>query len=428
MIRFKVNKNNYKKDNSISLHYYMVLSFLLMFYGHNIIFDVLSSVSILVLFLINIKNDNFILSYFALIFFEPILELPILGGSLFRVYQFLFIIRILLDLIDNRKFSINKKNNINILAATIYLLLSLAYISGFESVISSFINISILIYIVSYKHKSNFEYILSKILAVVGIFSVLSGLYGLLFGEPLFFGYFLRYGATIGDPNYSALFYTLGFFALLGTNSLPSKLRRVLILILCFLLVTTVSISGILGTIMLYGLYIGIKKKSQGMLYGLLLVMAGFVFMNFKLDSENILYGFQFRINSFLNTSDLSQITSNRSYLLQNYYNHFRSLPITKQLFGGTNIISGEYRDLMVGYFKNVSHNSFIDMLYLTGICGTIIILSLFITMIIRLIIKYFNTKLDIYLSVAFLKITLLYYSLSISIFTFRYYYTFFVL
>lgn len=398
-----------------------------MIYGHNIISDTLSIILVSSLFILNIKKDDFIFSYFALIFFEPILVLPFVGGSFFKIYHAIFIIRLIIDAINNKRYKINFK--INIIAAFVFLLTSFLYIEDVNVIISSIMNILILLYIVIvYLNKEKNEASYNKILAVIGIFATLSGIYGILFISGINYGYTMRFGATIGDPNYSSLFYTLGLFALIGTNAIGKKLITVLIVILCISLLLTISISGIVGTILLFVIYFGIKKMSKGVLSAASIFAVFLVFMNICYVRGTALYGLKYRILSIINSDNLGIITSNRSELAVYYLRTFFDMPIGKQLFGGTSTITGEFRNRMVSLVGNVSHNSYIDMLYMIGIIGTIVIVIIFLAMIVKNIKQYRCSKKRVYLSVAFLKLTVLYYSISLSIFPFRYFYTVFII
>jgi O-antigen ligase len=420
------NNTNKNIVNHKNFLFYFFLAVILFSYGHNDILDLLLCILTLNLFLLNLKKNRFIYSYFALIFFEPILILPIIDGSFFRIYQIIFFIRILLELIKNVKYK--NSNVLNVFAAIIFFLLSTLYTLSLIDLVSTFVNVIILIYILIHLLKTDKKRHLNEIFAVVSVFSILSGLYGFIFSTGLNFGYATRYGATIGDPNYSSLFYTLGFFALLGTDKFKKKTKILLSIVFISLLLSTVSLTGILGTLFLFIIYLCIISPSKSILYIFLILVLTFLFFEINFSIGSSLYGIQYRMRGIIGLDDLAQITSSRTTIFTNYYDYFRSLPWSKQLFGGTNIISGDMRESMISMFGAVSHNSYIDILYLTGIIGLLLILTMFSLMIFNSIKMFFRTKENVYLSLAFLKITLLYYSLAISFFTFRYFYTFFIL
>lgn len=416
-------------NNKLDMIYYFLLACSLMFYKQNYLLNIFIVIFVSILFLMNINKDsNFIFSYFALIFFEPILVLPFGGGSFFKIYQIIFLLRFIFDVINRKKYKFHLV--LNTIAGIVFMISSIFYVGSIETLLSTITNTLLLIYIIIIINQDEVgrELFYSKILGVVGIFTALSGVYGMLHSNALDYGYTMRFGATIGDPNYSSLFYTLGLFSLIGSDAISKTLKRILIFILCLSLLLTVSISGIVGTFLLFVLFVSIKKLNKGIIIGVSILVAFAVFINVSLKNGTALYGLQFRILSMLNSSDLDIITSNRFYIARSYIDNFQTLPLGNQLFGGNNTISGEFRDMMVGLFANVAHNSYIDMLYMIGIIGTIFIVFLFTVMIIKCIRQYKLNNKVIYLSIALLKLTILYYATSISIFPFRYFYTFFIL
>lgn len=82
---------------------------------------------------------------------------------------------------------------------------------------------------------------------------------------------------------------------------------------------------------------------------------------------------------------------------------------------GGKNVINEPL-------FGVVSHNSFIDLLFMNGIIGLVFVITWFVIRIIYLIIKYKKTGDETYLGIAFIKITTLYFALTISIYSYRYF------
>lgn len=411
-------------EKKINLIYYFVLAILLMLYGHNDNLNLFVLTTVTFLFLIYIKKDEFLYSYFPIIFFEQLLVLPFVEGSYFRVYQALFIIRILFDLINNKRlypFS----SRLNISAGVIFIFLSFLYLNNLEAVASMAINVLIVLYILLQTGRAQKHKFYNDVFAVIGIFTAFSGVYGLFFGSATDYGFTSRVSGIIGDPNYSALFYTLGIFSILGTDSINRNIKKVIVIILLLLLLLTLSISGIVGATSLFILYKWFQSKRKGLLVTSFVILIFSIFLSTDYERGSTLYGLKHRITFILETTDLNVITSSRSSLASNYLKDFKELPLNNVLFGGKNVVSGEYRDVMVGKYGQVSHNSYIDMLFMVGILGSIIILFFFIYMIHINLIRYRRTSKEVYLSLSMLKITILYFSISLSIFPFRYFYTF---
>lgn len=414
------NYNSYLNKN-----YYSLLIIFLFFYGVNESLRLVALFAIIILLLSRILTANFAVTYYGLLFFEPILTVPYLEISFFRIYQALFVLRILLDMYSNRRFFF--KGNDNFYAASIFLFSSFLYISSIETIFSILINVSITVYFVFFYHEK-LEKFYSQVLFGIGIFSISSGIYGFFFSERLIYGSFSRIGAIIGDPNYSAMFYTLGIFSILGTTLIDRKLKIPFLALLIILLLSTVSITGFLGIILLLFIYMMIFRPKKIFIFMFLILLLVIIIFTYNAKIGTAIYGLQSRLLAITNSKDIDSILSNRYSLSVYYLYKFRQLSISSQIFGGNNTISGIFREKSVLEIGNVSHNSYIDMLYMIGMIGTIIMIVMFIKMIIANIKLFKKSRNKVYLSIAFLKITILYYSLSISIFPFRYFYSVFIL
>lgn len=418
----KKNTNN----SGVNIKYLIVFGLGMMLFGHNDVVNIVSIAIITSALILNIDKDEFILSYFALIFFEPILVVPIIGGSFFRIYQLLFIFRIINDILKKIKYKTYLK--LNLIASFLFLFLSLFYSINIDGLVSMSINVFILVYITVSFRPERKETIINKIFVYVAFFSILSGVYGFLYIDSLDYGYVSRSVGIMGDPNYSALFYTLGIFAVIGNDLISPKIKMIFLISLLTLLVSTISLSGIIGIVLLLSLYFWVLKPRKGLMVVFAATVSFFIFMSLNYDYGSSLYAFKYRVETILQSTDLDIITSSRSSLAAYYISNFLKLPLKNQFFGGNNTISGEYRESMINQIGNVSHSSYIDMLYMVGILGTTIIIGLFVLMIVKNIENFQKTNNKAYLTIAFAKIIILYYGLSISIFPFRYFYTFFLL
>lgn len=409
------------KKNQIKTWHVISLIVTLMISGHNIALNVLAMIILAFILITTINKDEFLIVYFVLIFFEQILIVPFVGGSFFRVYQILFFVRLLIDFNKNKHFKFEK---LNLFSGFLFLLFSLSYINSNSELISMFLNVIIIIYIVL-QNKNSEYYLYHKVFVYVGIFSVLSGFYGILFLPYLSYGDFNRYSSIVGDPNYSALLYTLGFFSLVGSQIISKYIKNSLLVILVLLILTTVSLTGFVGMIFLMSIYLWFtdSRKRFYNLMGLAAVITVF----FSVNTFGLLDPFYSRIGTS-GVSDLNLLSSGRVNLFTNHLSHWNSLPIKETLFGGNNIIAGTYRNHMINLYGNVSHSTVIDMLFMIGLLGFLTITTLFFMLIYKNFVMYKKTKNSIYLSLALTKITIMYYSLFISIFPFRYFYTFFLL
>ena len=221
--------------------FYYILAVLLLFLGLNSILDFFIISIITICLILKFKTDDFFLLIFPLLIFEQLLAVPFLNCSIFRIYELIFIIRVLYDLRY-------KKNIINfdkrlIVISSFFILSSILY-SDLKYFISITINVLMIFYISSIKY--NDKKFFNKLFYIIGVFSASSVFFGILHNNALEYGSFNRLYFTISDPNYSSMFLNIGFFSLLGTD-IPNKYERLLLQFFCVLgILLTISLSGIL--------------------------------------------------------------------------------------------------------------------------------------------------------------------------------------
>lgn len=414
---------NHRNDFSLA-RFWPTFFIILFLCGHTESIDYVAYPLLTALLIWNIKSNNFLLSYIPLIFFEGALNLPIKGSSFFMVYQILFIVHLILNI---NKFQISyKKIAPSLLGAAFFLLVSFidfSIVSVFSAAINLIIILLIIIKINQNKPSMSFE----VLLLITSISSLLSGVYGLFFIKPISYGYAERFSAIIGDPNYSAFFYTIGIFSALGSKLIKKSGQYLIIAGLFILMLLTLSLSGIFGTIFLLFLYsvfrFGILHTFKKLSIMLIICLPVALFLSNKDDVAIVI-----RISNALSSSDVNEISSNRYEFAQLYLNEFFNGNTFEILFGGKNVLSGEYSDILKSKIGGVSHNSFIDIIYWTGLIGLIAIIIIYSISIRNKLRIFISTKNHTFLSIVFIKLTMLYYSASLSLFPFRYYYTFLLL
>lgn len=417
-----------RKIKDLNSLFILALSF--MFFGQNSYLDMFLLALIFGVFTLNLNKDVFFFYYFAIIFFEPVLVLPFGLGSVFRVYQILFLMKILFDAKNRVVFTVPPIHKSFL--AVMLITWSVFTNQGMSTVMSMIINLVILLYIFSRSSTSKRRYELySQMLFIMFLFSFLSGIYGLYNGADFAYGGFSRLSGTIGDPNYTALFYLLGIFSLLGTDEIKSfKIKAVLFSVMCIFILLTVSLTGIVGLAILLVFYYLFKDKKLALLLMVAIIIFAVCVYYLPIES-GALYGLKTRM-AFSITSiadgDFASLTSNRFDLFSYYISYFFTQGTGAILFGGQNIIGGSERQNMLNLFGLVSHNSYIDMLFAIGVIGTAFILACFIYEIIKNIISYTNSKHEYYLAFAFLKLTILWFCMGLSIFPFRYFLTYMML
>ena len=380
------------------------------FYDFNIILNYVITIIYVFGLIYFIFTKQLELLYFPLIFFDTVLVLPI-GGSFFRIYEIAFLIH----LIINRKLRIPKNNIAVIILVCCFM--SLFYTESISNTLSTIINAFIMYIIIVdlIKLRSNREHFL----IILSIGAAVSGIYGFFHGEGINYGYGIRYSGSIADPNYSALFYLYGIIAIFCANFIKKRYKILILVVLLISLLRTISLTGIIGGILLLLLLQYIKTPKKGMLLIIVGTVLFLIFITIRVSPDSLLYGIHTRLIdtiASLRIGNYDMLTSSRSSLFDIYFTNFVECNnIFLILFGGYNILANPL-------FGSVSHNSYIDILYMNGIVGLIIILGFFGVRIIQLIKKYKITMDESLLGIAFIKITTLYFAMTISIYSFRYF------
>ena len=396
--------------------YYYLIGIVLCFYGINNYLDICICIFLSIFILIHIKDNNSDYLYFGLLFFEPILVLPFIEGIFFfSIYQLIYIIKIVYEVV-NKKAIINIKN-ICVVSAIFLMLTGLLY-QSFSEEISLIINVLIMTYIICKKrNNNNFN---EELLYVLGTLITFSAIYGLFRGITMNYGSYTRLSTTISDPNYSALFINIGIFSILNNNVFNKKEKILLLSILGIALILTVSQTGIAVFLIMLLIYSLLKNAYKFLKYFISILVLLIVFMCIPIEQGNILYGIHERLFNISNSS-ADEISSGRVSIALKYIDEFNKLSLKEFLIGGNNTVAGDFRDKMVGKISTVSHNSYIDMLYMIGIVGITIYILTYMYGVFVLIKQYKKGNI-IAINYILLKLVLLCFSFTISIFPFRYF------
>ena len=424
-----------------------ILAAILFFYRLNTYADILLVGLLSLLLLVNIKTNRFLYSYFALIFFETIMVVPLFGGTYFRLFYLLLALRVLLDFIGKRKV---KMDIPTILVGAVFFVTSFIYSVSLPRNISVAMNVLSVLYIsLALKAQGDYKKVIGEFLTYIAIFSALSGLFGLIRG--FMFGGIdsARFYGTIDDPNYSAMFYVIGFFATIGASMIQKKWIKILLaVILVIFTLMTASITALLVLILLsyiwYTVIYGFKK-SLLILLVLCIFIAGILFI--PLSEGSYIGQTQNKLQKFLTLDNpteylnyqypnyselefyLNKVTSNRYSLAKTYAIHlFYTTPVSEQWFGGNNPIEGDFINSVPVINGLVSHNSYLDMMFMMGYIFTALVLIFIGINIVRHFIRYLRTKEMEYLCIVLMMMSVLLFSMAISIFPFRYFIAFLLL
>jgi len=425
------------------IYYYVSLSIIVLTYGLNLWLNVVLYLVFTINILANIRKNRFLFTFFALVIFEPQLHstlvfAPIMLSSLVKVYYIAFAIRVVLDIL---KKSTYKMDWSSALLALIFIVTSFSYATSVSSgALYMLKTAAVMLYMIFYLGaNAERDEMLGEMLSMIALFMLLSGVYGLT--RNLYWDN--RLCSTIQDPNYSAMYFAMGLMASFNASIFKKWLKTLISLGLVVLMIMTMSLTGIALTMLVLVIYFfvtqGIKRVAIVIVTSIILV-GGILIVPSKPESK--LERLQERVSkvyvidetdyTFEGKEDYSTgelyfnyVTNNRYYLVRSYMGEYRALPIKEQLFGGNNVMTGDYRDEMVEKYTTVSHNTYIDMMYMVGLIPMLMITVLLLWRIVSLVKEYRRTKSRQVLSILFVKLIILVFGFTLSFFSYRYFIVF---
>ncbi len=177
------------------------------------------------------------------------------------------------------------------------------------------------------------------------------------------------------DPNIAAMFLCIAFAVILSSWYLKNWMKAPLICILMATLITTVSISGLIGMVLILFAFLFFMNKDKrnitlflAIILIALLVISLFPLLNISSESESkpteYLDYYQQKLTDklgALQSENYTDTTSGRLYLSRINLEYFSGQSAVTQLFGGISVNP-------LGH--NVSHNSFVDILLQYGYFG----------------------------------------------------------
>lgn len=414
---------------SWSFLYCLTIGFLFCLLGFSQTLDIVVLFVSLLLMLLGFSSRLFAPLYFAFVLFEPVLSIPFFQASYFRVYQVLFVVYLaLIERHNVRRWFHRIKQREQplfflVIAMLVFLALSPLYVTGIVKGASLLINFVILGYMSLKIAEKEWNY--EVILGYITVFAAMSAIYGFLHGREMVVSYGSRHFGTYADPNYSAYFYAIGLIACFAKNKLTTTIKTIIALVLAYALYRTNSMTGYIFITITAFIYCFNVRKHYALLMALVALMGiAFLYLT-PMQEGTFFHSLQYRIKSFQG-GNLDGITSNRSALIREYLKgFFNELPLLRILFGGMNILEEPLLSEMLLKYGLVSHNILVDMLYTVGLFGVMILSGIF-TLLLYLNLRRFNSSKSINDMAAFLmKCCVLTFSLSLSIYPYRNFYTF---
>ena len=360
----------------------VILGLCSLLYGKNPYIDLLF-IAALSFALFFCRKEYLYIIYFLLFFFMEIFVFPNVlflsrsMGSLFRVYQMIFLIRFVFDI---NHIKLNKRYNLWMIFFLLYF--TVYTVIWFQSTISLvqialLINFFIICEMQRYVMSADDEKF-DTILQSIGIFAAFASIYGILnpVSELGYVGGAAVMGRSSGtfEPNFMAMFCNMGLVALICSDFKRNRIIKIIAMLFCvYSLLSTVSMSGIIcfvGAMLLFSL---LKRKVKYFIYfciGAALVGVVIYFLNREL-FDFIFMRFAEKID-YVQEGAMADATTGRSDLQNSYLKYFFGLGLLQQLFGASR--AGGLRFLVGTVADNLSHSTYIDSLLKYGLIGFLLI------------------------------------------------------
>lgn len=341
------------------------------------------SLAMLAVVLLNWKNDElYIMSPIFLLFWE---QFYVVGGStpLYRVYSYLLLIRVFLD-IGKIRFRPQFIPTLAVFAC--FCILSVGRMSmriGLNLLADALLSYFILTYV---RQKLQ---LMRRLTLVFALAAVCAGCYSLLAETVVSYETGLgaqveivRYYGTVGDANYASCFYNVAIFLTLCSDAMKKWYVRLPILgALVYFLLLTASQTGLLCLILGMCVYLILRYKTMGVLLtlgfcaGAALAVYALLQMPISKDAGMLSTLHNRLLESFgnLESGNVANLTTDRSVLWKIAMDYFSKQTWLNKLIGGNviaTIISEEYFLKAVGAI----HQSYIQGLLDFGILGTIVV------------------------------------------------------
>ncbi len=438
-----------KKINKIfgflqnNVYYYLCLAAIVLAYGLNIWLNAVLYLLFAVNIIANMRKDRFLYTFFALVIFEAQLHSdlifsPYMLSSLVKVYYIVFAVRVVMDVIRKTKY---KFDWLSTALALIFIATSFAYAPDFSSGASYMIKTAaVVLYMIFYLGaNTERDKSVGEMLSVIALFMLLSGVYGVT--RNLYWDN--RLCSTIKDPNYSAMYFAMGMIASFNATLFKKWFKAFITASLAGLMLMTMSLTGIALTCIVLAVYFMVTQgfKRVILVIGIIAVVIGavlvipakedskFDYLKTRVTKAYVIdetdYTFDYGDDFTENERYFNYITNNRYYLVQSYMDEYAELPANQKLFGGNNVIEGDYRDEMVEKYTTVSHNTYIDMMFMIGLVPMAAVTLLLLIRVVQLLREYKKDKSKQVLSLLFVKLIILVFGLTLSFFSYRYFIVF---
>ena len=352
----------------------------------------------------------------------------IFGLSVFRWFTFLFFLDIFLH--DMKKL---RKIPFTIYCVLlIYLTYSVAVVAPHELKLAAFVLWDIYVAcLLVLKLRENMDalkqfcYFYVFIALVSFVVGYLLGTDNLLHVNTLLGGTVVRvsrYCGTFEDPNYMGFFYTIAVFSIVSLKLYTKKLRVLIIALLYAMVLFTLSITALIGNVLLWTLFLIVDRKIniKTVAAALVLITAALQTYHWALTQppDNPVTQLSLRVEDKLDaffSGDVDDFTTGRTSIAEQHMEFFKDQTIVGKLIG-MNAVNTRFVQLD-GYQARPAHNEYVDMLLNVGILGSMALLAYILHRILRLMVLYRETKQAGYLCLLMYKLIWCYYVATLTVF-----------
>lgn len=335
--------------------------------------------------------EHILCIYLFLSFFDQILILDIIGGSISRVFMVVIFMKLLIDILKN-KIKPNKFHLGLMIFFTISFIVEIITIGfSLELLFTVFNIVMFLVFSMTIKIDENkkMDIIVEKIyftIIIAVFFSVIYGLATNNFIEEIESEDIIQRFSGTYEPNFMCMYIDLAILSLLAIKDKFNKIVfYILLIILTYAAIQTASMTGLgllIFSIILYLIFN--RKKLAGKLKYIftiaiisIIILIGFGIVEMialkDVVEDNEVVGIFERIHEsveLLKEGEIDTITSGRLSLTKTFLDASFDRPIFNILFGNGPTTKTLYSARSMRY--KYSHNTYADILYNFGIVGFI--------------------------------------------------------
>lgn len=389
--------------------------------GSGFVSQTILSFAILAIVCLLFFSDGLYYALPIMIFYYSVFGV-VFGISIFRIYTILVLVRFILkEHRVNRSFAI-----IPVLIYTLYCMLVL---SAYNVQRAIFVVVSILCLLVVLSYISNDQDRARSFFSLYTIAALCSFVTGLVQGNSMAYSEMMvggytemnRFMATFEDPNYMGFFFTIAIFATVSLQLFPKVIRAIVVITLSIMILSSLSMTAIIGNLILWVVYLLFGKKiniKTGLILLAVILVVSYLLSSGILDSIPFMQTLEGRIEYKIlewRAGNVNAVTTGRTNHVKDHMDYFQSQSILRQLFGGN--FTTPYGTDLPGQQSTVAHNEYVDELLNVGIIGEIFIVGYLIYNTIVCLKNYFQSGENLDLMKVIMKFIWFYYAITLTVF-----------